>query len=334
MERLAREFEDIKRLLALEAAPVLGEAKTAAFVKALQDYQDVLSRVLAGEAQKAQEMRRENELLRELLGRDDTALQARVVELGTEAQFLRDQIVGLRKELAAKRDENDGLRFKLEEKKNELVKSFNARQQEGAQYDEKLHKLNAQLMKLHQKTVAHETAAEEAKKILQEKMQSADEDARRYVAGEYKEIMDRIRERIIALESRAAFCAAGFKKPAHGAEWKTENAEEAEIILENARHAAALLETQVQLHFERSPEKTTINWQKVFKHLKAKYTPKLVERRVRTGWPSEKRTPALVADESIISDMLGLLKKIAMDAVGPGGRFEITSLRQGDKVGF
>src|SRR3989339_105678 len=180
-----------------------------------------------------QAMRRENELLRELLGRDDTALQARVVELGTEAQFLRDQIVGLRKQLAAKQDENDGLRFKLEEKKNELVKSFNARQQEGAQYDEKLHKLNAQLMKLHQKTVAHEMAAEEAKKRLQEKMQSSDEDARRYVAGEYKELMDRIRERIIALESRAAFCAERFKKPVHGAEWMTENAKEAEIILEN-----------------------------------------------------------------------------------------------------
>jgi len=261
-------------------------------------------------------------------------LQARVVELGTQAQFMQNQIAGLRKQLSEKQDENDGLKFKLEEKKNELIKSFNDREKERAQYDEKLHKLNAQLVKLHQKTVAHETAAEEAKKILQEKMQSADEDARRYVAGEYKEIMDRIRERIIALESRAAFCAERFKKPVHGAEWMTENAKEAEIILENARHAAALLETQVQLHFERSPEKTTINWQKVFKDLKAKYTPKLVERRVRTGWPSEKRTPALVADESIISDMLGLMIENAMDRVGPGGRFEITSLRQDDKLVF
>ena len=334
MERLAREFEDIKRLLALEAAPVLGEAKTAAFVKALQDYQDVLSRVLAGEAQKAQEMRRENELLRELLGRDDTALQARVVELGTEAQFLRDQIVGLRKQLAAKQDENDGLRFKLEEKKNELVKSFNARQQEGAQYDEKLHKLNAQLMKLHQKTVAHETAAEEAKKRLQEKMQSSDEDARRYVAGEYKELMDRLRERIIALESRAGFCAERFKKPAHGAEWMAANAKDVESILENARKAATLFETHVQLHLERAPEKTMVNWQKLFKYLKAKYTPRLVEQKVRAGWPSEKRINALVADESIISDILGLMIENAVERVGPGGRFEISALRENNALIF
>jgi signal transduction histidine kinase len=338
---LNEKFEEVKEMLTLRAATVLGEAILKIFLDVLDEYHGELVRTLEIYDKQREGTKEENTMLLGLVGANDPEFRAKLISQGEEIRFLRQEVFSLKTERGELVKKNDALSIEVARLKNELGQSFKMRDKDQKDLSEQMESVSAKL-KLYEELINSKQIEIGLKgKELDSRLGTISEDVRDRSAESVKKAVFRLNNIIHEVKdmSRAVNNEIEAERAAIEQERKKGQGifggkpgsgpiflsliQTYDLMNERVGEAAVLLSKYMEVLSPPEITPAKVNWKKLFDDLKIKFSPQAGSKRIKINVPKDKMPSDFISDQSQLLKAFSSLVQNSIESLPVDGVIEI-----------
>jgi signal transduction histidine kinase len=338
---LNKKFEEVKEMLTLRAATVLGQATLKIFLDVLDEYHGEFLRTLELYDSQREGTKEENTMLLGLVGASDVEFRAKLVSQAEEIRFLRQEVLDLKKQRGELIRKNDALDIEVARLKNELSQSFKARDKAQAEFMEQIGNITSKLKLYEELANSKEIEAGLKGKELDSRLGTISEEIIDRSSESVKKAVLRLNNIVQEVKemSRALYSDIEAERTAIEQEKKKGGGvfgrkpgskpvflsliQTYDLLNERVSEASVLLVKYMEVLSPPDVKPSKVNWKKLFDDLKIKFSALAGSKKIRINAPKDRMPSDFVSDQNLLLRAFSALVQNAVEALPAGGIIDI-----------
>ena len=342
MHEIVKEYRTLQRLIVERCEGNIPSHSAQLLVAQMEHFASLLENFASASQKKYDDKGNENDLLRSLLGAEENSLQAKLIEINAEAQFLRGQLSELNREFKRLQHSEVQLEEQNELRKRETEIEAMDRKSSRQKFEAEAEIIQHRFLQLQEQYTKLLGEKEAEKTEIANKIPGIDQNVRHQVKEELRQVGMKLRAICSSVVGSSQYCIERWDKVKEK-RFSTRLSKligldrlmriatgtfddliaDLALIKNNSGEMIRTIDTYSSLLDDIAPLHASVDIRKMFDEARRRCTDIVRARKLAVSWPSEKKYPAFISDVKIIGEIMDALIANAVEALPQEGKLDI-----------